>query len=160
MLLLFSPVDSPTCLLQLQSFFIYSWHGERPSPTLRWSVPHFSHHYKPSPRQAHWGRWHHTCLLWLACLFTVCMRECPSPTLRSSGHSTLFATCLFYYSVWVFFSFFPGWRSICPGGYADLSKCCLWEYRVLLICSPGGLPLPSRVGAAIWRHGSPPGFSI
>jgi hypothetical protein len=28
-----------------------------------------------------------------------------------------------------------------------------------LICSPVGLYLPSRLGAGIWWHGSPPGFS-
>jgi hypothetical protein len=50
------------------------------SPTLQWSLPHFSCYYKSSPLQAHWGRWHHTHLLQPACLFHV--KECPSPTLR------------------------------------------------------------------------------
>jgi hypothetical protein len=145
--------------LQLQSFFLFKVHmGRCPSPTLLWFMPHFSHCYKPSPLQAYWGRWCHTCLLWLACLFTVHIRgclftplwwkfhttaavtsfplskvagwvlpllpspaglfiysssgECSSPTLQSSGCPALFATCLFfqllvYYSVWVFFLFFP-----------------------------------------------------
>jgi hypothetical protein len=31
---------------------------------------------------------------------------------------------------------------------------------VLLICSPVGLHLPGRLGADVWWHGSPPGFSI
>jgi hypothetical protein len=30
----------------------------------------------------------------------------------------------------------------------------------VLLSSPAGLLLPSRVGAGIWRHGSPPGFSV
>jgi hypothetical protein len=32
-----------------------------------------------------------------------------------------------YYSVSLFF--FPGWRSVCPGGYAALAQPCLWGYR-------------------------------
>jgi hypothetical protein len=31
-----------------------------------------------------------------------------------------------YYSVSLFF---PGWRSVCPGGYAALAQACLWGYR-------------------------------
>jgi hypothetical protein len=31
-----------------------------------------------------------------------------------------------YYSV---FLFFPGWRSVCPGGYAALAQACLWGYH-------------------------------
>jgi hypothetical protein len=63
--------------------------------------------------------------------------ECPSPTLQSSGHPTLFATCHFFSATCllfslVFFSFFPGWGSVCPGGCADLAQGCLWEYHVLL----------------------------
>jgi hypothetical protein len=27
------------------------------------------------------------------------------------------------------FLFFPGWRSVCPGGYAALAQACLWEYH-------------------------------
>jgi hypothetical protein len=33
-----------------------------------------------------------------------------------------------YYSVSLFF---PGLRSVCPGGYAALAQACLWEYRKL-----------------------------
>jgi hypothetical protein len=46
--------------------------GSAPPP-LSWSLPHFSHQWKPSPLQAHWGRWRHSCLLRPACLFTVHM---------------------------------------------------------------------------------------
>jgi hypothetical protein len=44
----------------------------------------------------------------------------------------------------VFFSFFPVWGSVCPGGYADPAQGCLWEYHVPL-SSPCGpfLPKPS-----------------
>jgi hypothetical protein len=31
-----------------------------------------------------------------------------------------------YYSVSLFF---PGWRSVCPGGYAALAQACLWGYH-------------------------------
>jgi hypothetical protein len=43
------------------------------------------------------------------------------------------------------FPFFPGWGSVCPGGYADLAQGCLWEYHVLL-SSPCGLRLPKPSG--------------
>jgi hypothetical protein len=67
---------------------------------------------------------HHSCLLWLPYLFTVWVRECPSPFLWSSGHPTLFVTCLFFFSclfiiMFVFF-FFPWVGSFCPGGDSDL----------------------------------------
>jgi hypothetical protein len=42
----------------------------------------------------------------------------------------------------VFFCFFPGWGSVCPGGYVDLAQGCLWEYCMTL-SSPGGLLLSS-----------------
>jgi hypothetical protein len=55
-----------------------------------------------------------------------------------------FFVVLAYYSVF-FFSFFPGWGSVCPGGYADLAQGCLWEYCVPL-SSPCGLRLPKPSG--------------
>jgi hypothetical protein len=76
------------------------------------------------------------------------VRDFPSPLLRHSGHSTLFATCLFFCYCLLFsffFSFFPGWESVCPGGYVDLAQGCLWEYCVLL-SSPCGLRLPKPSG--------------
>jgi hypothetical protein len=179
--------------------------GRCPSPTLQWSMPHFSHCWKPSPLQAHWGRWHHTRLLWPTCLFTVHVMECPSPhsgtrhpllqafpskmllggaappafsgwlvylqftwgvplphslKLRAS-HPLCYVSFFFQllFIIQFFFSFFFLGGSVCPGGYADLSQNCLWEYHVPL-SSPGGLLLPSRLGAGIWRCRSPPGFSI
>jgi hypothetical protein len=87
------------------------------------------------------------------------VRESPYPTLWSSGHPVLFATCPFFFQLLVyysvcFFSFFS-WvgGSFCPGDYADLDH--------VLLRSPGHLLLPSRLGASIWWwHGSPPGFSV
>jgi hypothetical protein len=50
-----------------------------------------NHHcYKFSPLQAHWGRWCYTCILWLACLFTVHMGSVPFPL--SSGAFLMTAT--------------------------------------------------------------------
>jgi hypothetical protein len=70
------------------------------------------------------------------------IRDCPSPPLWHSGCPTLFAVFFVVdYSVWVFFSFFPGWVSVCPGGYADLAQGCLWEYHV---------PLSSHGGLSSW----------
>jgi hypothetical protein len=159
--------------------------GRCSSPILQLSVPYFSQCWIPSPLQAHWGRWHHTHLLrlaclfivhvgsasptsggaflmianvasfpcskvagWglqllpsLACLFTVCLREYPSPPLWSSGHPALFAMCLFcffqlliYYSVFFLFSLGKG-QSV-----QGAMLICPRKYHVLLICSPGGLP--------------------
>jgi hypothetical protein len=54
----------------------------------------------------------------------------PSPNLRRSVCPTLFPMCLYCsYCLLVSFSFFPGWRSVCPGGYAALAQGCLWEYH-------------------------------
>jgi hypothetical protein len=53
----------------------------------------------------------------------------PSPSLQCSVPPTLFPTCLYCsYCLLLSFSFFPQWRSVCPGGYAALAQGCLWEY--------------------------------
>jgi hypothetical protein len=45
-------------------------------------------------------------------------------------HPTLFPACLYCsYCLLLSFSFFPWWRSVCPGGYAALAQACLWEYH-------------------------------
>jgi hypothetical protein len=70
------------------------------------------------------------------------------PPLQHSGHPALFATCLFLLLlliIQVFFLFFFGWGSVCPGGYANLTHGCLWEYRMPL-SSPCGLHLPKPSG--------------
>jgi hypothetical protein len=54
----------------------------------------------------------------------------PSPNLQCSVCPTLFPSCLFCsYCLLLSFSFFPGWRSVCPGSYAALAQACLWEYH-------------------------------
>jgi hypothetical protein len=53
----------------------------------------------------------------------------PSPNLWRSVRPTLFPAYLYCsYFLLVSFSCFPGWRSVCPGGYAALAQACLWEY--------------------------------
>jgi hypothetical protein len=53
----------------------------------------------------------------------------PSPNLQRSVCPTLFPACLIWsYCLLLSFSFFPGGRSVCPGGYAALAQACLWEY--------------------------------
>jgi hypothetical protein len=131
-------------LPSLAGLFIYSSHGKCPFPTFQWSFSHNSHFYKLSRSKVAVGD-HHSCLLWLACLSSV--RDCPSPTLVLKAPRPLWYVSFFvvvYYSVWFFFSFFPGWGSVCPGGYADLAQGCLWEYRVPL-SSPGGLLLLCQI---------------
>jgi hypothetical protein len=133
--------------------------GRFPFPILWWNMPHFSWRWKPSPLQAHWGRWHHTHLLWPACLFTIHVRECPSSSLRSTGHPVFFVMCLvFFFQLLVYYSIFFLFSLGRGQSVQGAMLICPREYHVLLICSPGGLP--SRVGAGVWRHGSPPGFSI
>jgi hypothetical protein len=90
------------------------------------------------------------------------MRDCPSPSLGAQGALPsllrvflVFSSCLFI----IQFVFYPWWESVCPGSYAGLAQGCLWEYRVPL-SSPGGLLLPSKLGAGVWWHESCPGFSI
>jgi hypothetical protein len=84
----------------------------------------------------------------------------PSPNLQGSVHPTLFPTCLYCsYCLLVIFSFFPGWRSVCPGDCVALAQGCLWEY-----CGTAKLTL-STSSQTIWaretsRHGGPPCFSV
>jgi hypothetical protein len=60
------------------------------------------------------------------CLLFSSQAWIPLPPLRRSGCSTLFALCLCCsYCSLLSFSFFPGWRLVCPGGYADLAQGCL-----------------------------------
>jgi hypothetical protein len=77
----------------------------------------------------------------------------PSPTLWSSGRPTLFATCLYCsYCLLLTFSFFPGWRSVCPGDYAlfwPRVVCGSTAYRLVhLVCV-----FPSHLGAGCWWCG-------
>jgi hypothetical protein len=83
----------------------------------------------------------------------------PSPNPQRSVCPTLFPLCLYCsYCLLLSFSFFPGWRLVCPGGYASLAQGCLWEYRgtaKLTVCI-----FPSHLVTGIWQPTGPPGFSV
>jgi hypothetical protein len=81
-----------------------------------------------------------------ACLFTVPWGISPSPLFGAQdAPPSLLHVFFFCYCLLFSFSFFPGWGSVCPGGYADLAQGCLWEYRV-----PLGLTLWSASSQAVW----------
>jgi hypothetical protein len=56
--------------------------------------------------------------------------------------------CVFCFSSLFIIQFFLGGigESLCPGGYVGLSQKWLWEYYMMLICSPVGLPDVSQAG--------------
>jgi hypothetical protein len=140
--LLFFPVYSPTSCCNCSLFLFRVHMGMCPSPTFLWSMPHFSCHWKPSPLQAHWGRWCHSCLLCQACLFTIHVRECSSPPLWWSfphdsccyklsplqgcwvGAAPAFLASLCIYSSMRDFPSLPLWHSGCPALFATCLFCC------------------------------------
>jgi hypothetical protein len=86
--------------------------------------------------------------LWpgLACLFTVPGRiPLPRSSELRAPHPLCNVSLLFLLLITQFL-FFPGWRSVCPGGYADLAQGCLWEYHVPLSSPCPHLPKPSGRG--------------
>jgi hypothetical protein len=124
------------------SLFVYSSRGKCPFPTFQWRFPHIAT-ATSFPAPDCWA-----CAAtpafssWLVYLqFHKGLLFPPSSALRAP-------CCLCYVSFFVviiqfgFFSFFPGWGSVCPGGYADLAKGYLWKYHVPL-SSPGDLLLSS-----------------
>jgi hypothetical protein len=118
----FPAPDYWTLLLLLPAaMFVYSSRGKWVFPPLLWSFPPSTTlTIFPAP-----GCWVHALapargsLARLACLFTV-LGRIPFP--QSSGCPTLFPGCFYhFYCLLLSFSFFPGWRSVCPGGYAALA---------------------------------------
>jgi hypothetical protein len=66
----------------------------------------------------------------LACLLIVPGRvPFPQSSALSAPHLLSCVSYLFLLLITHFLFFFPGWRSVCPGGYAALAQACLWEYR-------------------------------
>jgi hypothetical protein len=113
-----APAYWAVLLLLLAAMFIYSSHGKWVFPPLLWSFPPSST-LTSFPAPGCWARaplppepLRPTRLIYLQ------SREgFPSPNLQRSGHPTLFPTCLnCSYCLLLSFSFFPGWRSVCPGG--------------------------------------------
>jgi hypothetical protein len=147
-------------LLLPATMFVYSSCGKWVFPPLPWSFPP-SATLTSFPAPGCWARAPAPARASPACpafLFTVPGRI-PLPNLWHSVRPTLFPTCLYCsYCLLVSFSFFPRWRSVCPGGYAALAQACLWEYH-------GTMKLTWSVSfQAIWTWvtdgpGSP-GFSI
>jgi hypothetical protein len=88
------------------------------------------------------------------CLSSLCLLkvhvEISSLPLPSSlvclQHPTSSAVCSFSISCLFNFFWWGGGGSFCPGGYAGLSQGWLWEYHMLLICSPVGLLDISQAG--------------
>jgi hypothetical protein len=132
-------------LLSLAGLFIYSPHGKWVCPPLLWSFPTTTT-FTSFPAPSCWaGATTPAFSGWL--IYLQFHKGLPLPHLWHSGHPPLFATCLFccYCLLFsFFFSFFPGWRSVCPGGNVDLAQGCLWEY-----CVP--LSSPSQ---AVWALAS------
>jgi hypothetical protein len=83
----------------------------------------------------------HSSLLWLA----YCEGFHPPFGAQGTPPSLLRVFFVVIAHYLVSFSFFPGWGSVCPGGYADLAQGSLWEYHVLL-SSPCGQCLPKPSG--------------
>jgi hypothetical protein len=111
--------------------FINSSRGKWVFPALLWSFPPSSTLTSfPTP-----GCWGHAPLLpealrpaWF--VYLQSQEGFPSPNLQRSGRPTLFPVCLnCSYCLLLSFSFFPWWRSVCPGGYAALAQACLRGYR-------------------------------
>jgi hypothetical protein len=113
--------------------FVYSSRGKWVFPPLLWSFPPSSTltsfpasgcwacappPLPPEPLQPAW------------LVYLQSQEGFPSPNLWCSVRPTLFPACLYCsYCLSLSFSFFPGWRSVCPGGYAALAQGCLWGYR-------------------------------
>jgi hypothetical protein len=61
----------------------------------------------------------------------------PCSSAFRAPHPLCYVSFLLLLLIIQFFSFFPGWGSVCPGGYADLAQGCLWECCMPLSSSCG-----------------------
>jgi hypothetical protein len=124
--------------------FVYSSHGKWVFPPLLWSFPSSTLTSFPAPDCWARARLPPEPLRPTQLVYLQFREGFPSPNLWCSVSPTLFPACLYCsYCLLLSFSFFPGWRSFCPGGYADLAQGCLWEYRVPLSSPCPHLPKPS-----------------
>jgi hypothetical protein len=131
--------DTAPTFSGLRVYLQFMWEvGLPPSPVEFSSTATFTSF--PAP-----GCW--VVLLLLPSPARLVLRDSSAPPFSPQGAPPSLLCVFFfvvaYYSV--FFSFFPGWGSVCPGGYADLAQGCLWEYCVPL-SSPCGLRLPKPSG--------------
>jgi hypothetical protein len=133
--------------------------GKCPSPTLWWILPQFSLCWMPSPLQAHWGRWCHTHLLWMACLFTVYVGKCPYPplwwsfpptsTVTSFSHSKVAGWVLQLLSSPVILFIYSSHEGVPSptlqsSGHPALFAVCLFFFNCLFIIQFGFFLSPGR----------------
>jgi hypothetical protein len=88
------------------------------------------------------------------------VRDSPPPLFGAQGTPpSLLRVFIVLIAITQFLFFLSGWGLVCPGGYADLAQCCLWEYRIPLssLCGPH-LPKLS-VHQSLVAPWGPPGFS-
>jgi hypothetical protein len=120
--------DTAPAFSGLHVYLQFTWEvGLPPSPVEFSSHCHF---YKLSSSRL-LGVCCYSCLLQLACLFTV-LWGLLLRLLWCSGRAALFATCLFCYWLLFSFSFFPGWGQsvqgamlIWPRVVCGSTACCL-----------------------------------
>jgi hypothetical protein len=128
-------------LLSQAGLFTYSSSGKWVFPSLLWSFPPTATFTSfPTP-----GCW--VCAATPA-FSSWLVRDSPPPSSALRVPSPLCYVSFFLLLLLIiqfFFSFFPGWGLVCPGGYADLAQGCLWEYHMLL-SSPCGPHLPKPSG--------------
>jgi hypothetical protein len=126
--------------------YIYSSRGKWVFPPLLWSFPPTAT-FTSFPAPGCWVRAPTPTLFGQAQL--VYLQFCEGfPSTPFGAHSAppslllVFIVLIAYYSVSLFF---PGWGSVCPGGYADLAQGYPWEYHVPLR-SPCGPCFPKPSG--------------
>jgi hypothetical protein len=125
--------------LSLACMFVYNSCGKWVFPPLLWSFPPSATLTSfPAP-----GCWVHAPTP-TGPAYLQFRDGFPSPNLQRSVHSTLFPACLYCsHCLLLSFSFFPGWRWVCPGGYAALARVVCGSTAVPLSSPCPRLPKPS-----------------
>jgi hypothetical protein len=114
--------DTAAAFSGLRVYLQFAWEVGLPLSPVEFSSHH--HFYKLS-RSWLLGVCRHSCLLQPACCEGFPLP--PSLVLRAPHPLFYVSFLLLLLLIQVFFLFFPGWGSICPGGYADLAQGCLWD---------------------------------
>jgi hypothetical protein len=129
--------------------FVYSSCGKWVFPPLLWSFPPTAA-FTSFPAPGCWAGAAAPAFSSSAQLVSLQFQEgFPSPPFGAQGAQPsllcVFIVVIAYYSVSLFF---PGWGSVCPGGYADLAQVCLWEHRYHLAHLVGRV-FPSRLSTGV-----------